>query len=81
MPYYIVKVKDDAGFLLPPLVAHCASESEALQAVRSMVGEIANVEIRGKCTDLMTAAFGQTPKGTVNFREDWTWDADRPKPY
>ena len=84
MPYYIVKATQEKGCLRPPIVANFPSKKEAIEAVKLMLHETDQVEIKGIRDDIMRAAFGEQPEGTATFRSDWTWrgeNDDKAEPY
>jgi hypothetical protein len=84
MPQYLVKVIDENGFHLPPIIANCEDETEAENAVRLVVGDDVAVTVKGIRPDVMQEAFGTIPEGSVTYRRDWIWkgdDDEMPEPY
>ncbi len=73
MPHYVVKVIQKDGWLRLPVVANFPDENAAVEAVRLMVDDDDQIEIKGIRSDVMTAAFGDIPEGAAVFRSDWTW--------
>ena len=73
MPFYMVKVSDAGGWLMPPVVARARSEDAALELVKAMFPDDCKVEARGIRPDVMRAAFGNVPDGAAVMRHDWKW--------
>lgn len=83
MPYYVIKVTQEKGWLSPPIVANFPNEEDAIEAVKLMMDESHKVEAKGIRSDVMAAAFGDIAEGTAMFRTDWTWhgeNGDTPEP-
>jgi hypothetical protein len=84
MPAYIVRVTlHRDGALLPPITAMAIDEQAAIQLVRDcgVVDPEDTVETRGPLRDdVMIAAFGNQPDGTIVIRGDWIWMGNRPQP-
>jgi len=74
MPVFVVKARLE-NTILPPITVACADEEEAISMVRrALLGDPnAKVESKGQRPDIMKAAFGDQPNGTIVIRQDWTW--------
>jgi hypothetical protein len=84
MPYFVVKLKQKAGWLLPPIIAHFSNDDAAREAVSVIADDDATVEVKGVRDNIMAAAFGDVPEGAFVVRPDWTWGGeseDTPEPY
>lgn len=84
MPYYVVKVTDKDGWLMPPIVAHASTEGAAIEQVTTIFPDDCKIEAKGIRPDTMIASFGNMPRGAVSIRPDWAWKGeadDVPAPY
>ena len=84
MPYYVVKVADKAGWIMPPILARAHDEDEAIEFVQKMFPDGYRIEAKGQRPDVVKAAFGHVPQGAVMIRHDWVWRGesdDTPEPY
>jgi hypothetical protein len=83
MPAFIVKATLKDRDLLPPITAMASDEQTAVALVRACLGavhDLDRVEGKGLRDDVMRAAFGDQPEGTISIRNDWIWDGEKPVP-
>ncbi|HEY8260100.1 MAG TPA: hypothetical protein VIG55_02725 [Methylosinus sp.] len=83
MPIFVIKIVQSDGSLRVPVVANFPTESEAIEAVRKLVGEKDVVTARNLRNDPVLPSLGapfvailSVQEGIVAFRNDWTWDGD-----
>jgi len=82
MPAFLVKVTFANGSLARPITVACKDEATAVDMVKqlSFIDQGDKVEAKGLRRDVMKAAFGDQPEGTIVTRVDWIWEGDEPEP-
>ncbi len=82
MPFFVVKVTLANGDLASPITVSCRDEKIAVALVKQLafIGPDDKVEGKGIRQDVMQAAFGDQPEGSIVTRPDWVWRGDEPSP-